>query len=456
MGLNLDLKSSMEDCLRAPGRTTAGLLAPVVAEEVTRRPLMVSSFDPAALQLLRAAAPRVPLGLLTWHGFPVDMAAAACAHMDVEVLALHVGSLAAGGQIDPGVLARLLSRLHRCGRQLLVWCPQTAGSPWSAPGWPRPARAGQPGCTGHPDPADVVHRWAARRRAGEPPGRLHLAGFEVDGSGMQLDQYDPLAKGLGLQYVLRGRFRDIWLHDTPATGFGCDFLQDTVVDAVLAERCGRQDDGEQPGGAGIGIGIGGWGTTELLTVTACTARGNGTNGIFVELEQQMWPPPRGIRITACHVEDNRFGISGWGADGLVVTGRTVIGNHEAGFDISAQGTAGMAGRGGMVVNCIIDGNRRDGIGIGNTPGPYTISGSRISANGRYGYWQHPLSEGHQGPAVDLVLDGNSIRDNGLDGIRVDAGLDHCAFTRNRIRNNGRRAAPATSWAGPASPTASPR
>lgn len=129
VGLNLDLKSSMDDCLRAPGRTTAGLLAPVVAAEATRRPLMVSSFDPAALQLLRATAPRVPLGLLTWHGFPVDMAVAACAHMEVEVLALHVGSLWEGtavGQIDPADLAGLLSRLHRCGRQLLVWCPQIA------------------------------------------------------------------------------------------------------------------------------------------------------------------------------------------------------------------------------------------------------------------------------------------------------------------------------------------
>jgi hypothetical protein len=275
-----------------------------------------------------------------------------------------------------------------------------------------------------------------------------FASFEVDGSGMQLDEYDPLAKGLGLQYVLRGRFRDIYVHDTPATGFGCDFLQDTVVDAVLAERCGRLDTGEEPGGAGIGIGIGGWGATERLTVTACTARGNGTNGIFIELQREEWPPPRGIRITACHVEDNRFGISDWGADGLVVTGCTMIGNHEAGFDISAQGTSSVAGRGGMVVNCVIDGNVRDGVGIGNTPGPYTISGSRISANGRYGYWEHHFGGGYSGPVVDLVLDGNSIHDNGLDGIRVDAGIDHSAFTRNRIRNNGRRAAPATSGGGP--------
>src|SRR3954451_5321913 len=67
VGLNLDLKSSMDDCLRSPERTTAGLLAPVVA---TRRPLLVSSFAPAALWLLRATARRVPLGLLTWHRFP--------------------------------------------------------------------------------------------------------------------------------------------------------------------------------------------------------------------------------------------------------------------------------------------------------------------------------------------------------------------------------------------------
>ena len=131
VGLNLDLKSSMGDSLRPPERTTAGLLAPVVAAEVARRPLMVSSFDPSALCFLRAAVPRVPLGLLTWYRFPVEMAVAACVHMDVEVLALHVGSLrgsAADGEIDPDVLGSLLAVLHRCGRQLLVWCPQVASA----------------------------------------------------------------------------------------------------------------------------------------------------------------------------------------------------------------------------------------------------------------------------------------------------------------------------------------
>jgi glycerophosphoryl diester phosphodiesterase len=129
VGVNLDLKSSMEDCLRPPLRTTAGLLRPVAAQESGRRPVMVSSFDPAALQILRAEAPQVPLGLLTWYRFPVEMAVAACAHMDVEVLALHVGSIwddSHGEPLDLPGIDSLLRMLHLCGRQLLVWCPDTA------------------------------------------------------------------------------------------------------------------------------------------------------------------------------------------------------------------------------------------------------------------------------------------------------------------------------------------
>ncbi|WP_442932393.1 right-handed parallel beta-helix repeat-containing protein [Micromonospora sp. NBC_01699] len=273
-----------------------------------------------------------------------------------------------------------------------------------------------------------------------------FARFEIDGSGVKLARYDYLAKGLGLQYVMRGRFRDLFIHDTAATGLGCDFLQDTVVEGVVAARCGRLDTGQQMGGAGIGIGIGGWGTSERLTVSTCTAVGNGTNGIFLELQQPNWSPPRGIRITACHTEDNRFGISDWGADGLVVNGCTMIGNHEAGFDVSAQGTCGVAGRGGIVADCIIDANILDGLSIGNTPGRYIVRGNRISRNGRYGYREHNLARDSI-PAHEVVLDGNEIWENGLDGVRIEAGLIDGAVVNNRIRDNGRRQAGAASGSG---------
>ncbi|HTJ37749.1 MAG TPA: right-handed parallel beta-helix repeat-containing protein [Dactylosporangium sp.] len=269
-----------------------------------------------------------------------------------------------------------------------------------------------------------------------------FAGFEIDGSQMTLPGYDVLAKGLGLQYVLRGTFRDLYIHDTPATGFGCDFLQDCTVERVVAVHCGRLDSGWEKGGAGIGIGVGGWGAVERLTVSDCVTLRNGTNGIFVELQDASWTPPRGIRIMGCHAEANKYGISDWGADGLLVSGCTMIGNHTAGFDVSGQGTTHVAGRYGVVTGCVVDDNPGDGVSIGNTPGGYTVSATRISRNGGHGYRQHNLPGAIRIPAADMVLDGNDIWDNAGDGIRIDGALIDPFLINNRIRGNGTSLTPA--------------
>ena len=125
VGLDVDLKSAIDDSLRPSSRTTAALLGSVVAAEVERRPLLVTSFDPAALHRLRAEVPGLPLGWLTWRHFPLDAAVAACAHMDVDVLGLHVGSLAdrGPGTVDPATVASTLPFVHGAGRRLMVWCP---------------------------------------------------------------------------------------------------------------------------------------------------------------------------------------------------------------------------------------------------------------------------------------------------------------------------------------------
>jgi glycerophosphoryl diester phosphodiesterase len=130
VGLDVDLKPAIDDSLRPSSRTTAALLAPVVAAEARRRPLLVTSFDPAALHRLRSQEPSVPLGWLTWHRFPLDVAVVACAHMDVEVLGLHVGSLADRdpGAVEPATVARALPFVHGAGRQLVVWCPALASA----------------------------------------------------------------------------------------------------------------------------------------------------------------------------------------------------------------------------------------------------------------------------------------------------------------------------------------
>ncbi|MFF0655269.1 right-handed parallel beta-helix repeat-containing protein [Micromonospora tulbaghiae] len=276
-----------------------------------------------------------------------------------------------------------------------------------------------------------------------------FADFEIDGSGVAQTAYDYLAKGLGLQYVVRGVFRNLYIHHTGATGLGCDFLQDTLIDGVVAVGCGRLDNGDQMGGAGIGVGIGGWGDVERLTITNCTTIGNGTNGIFLELQKDYWTPPRGFRIIGCHSQANRFGISDWGAEGLIVSGCTMTNNLEAGFDVSGNGTAGVAGRGGLVTGCVIDANVGDGISMGNTPGPYMVQGNRISRNGGFGYHEHDLGHGYRGAAADVVVQDNDIRENALDGIRIDRPMLDTSIVGNRIRDNGRRSAPACSGSGDA-------
>ncbi|MEV0807712.1 right-handed parallel beta-helix repeat-containing protein [Micromonospora sp. NPDC050200] len=274
-----------------------------------------------------------------------------------------------------------------------------------------------------------------------------FADFEIDGSSVAMAEYSYLAKGLGLQYVVRGVFRNLYIHHTAASGLGCDFLQDSVIDGVVVVGCGRLDNGEEMGGAGIGVGIGGWGTVERLTIANCTALGNGTNGIFLELQKDHWALPRGYRIIGCHSQGNRFGISDWGADGLIVTGCTMTGNLEAGFDVSANGTSGMAGRGGLLTDCVIDGNVLDGISMGNTPGPYTVRGNRISGNGAYGYHEHNLGRGYQDPAMDVVIESNEFWGNGLDAIRVDRPMTDAMVLNNRVRNNGRQCGEASAGGG---------
>lgn len=128
IGVDFDVKSSLEDAPRERSLTTTGLLAPVAARESRRRPTLVTSFDPGGLAIARELAPGVPRGLLTWVEFPVGHAVAAAAHLDVQVLALHGGSLRPN-RVEPEHLQRplphIVDAVHDSGRELLAWCPGT-------------------------------------------------------------------------------------------------------------------------------------------------------------------------------------------------------------------------------------------------------------------------------------------------------------------------------------------
>jgi glycerophosphoryl diester phosphodiesterase len=126
VAVDVDVKSSLEDALRPRERTTAALVAELVARETDRRRLLVTSFDPAALLIVRERAPAVPIGLLTWLRFPLRKAVAAAAHLGADVVGPHFESFPLHDARVPAFerdAASTVAVAHAAGLQVLAWCP---------------------------------------------------------------------------------------------------------------------------------------------------------------------------------------------------------------------------------------------------------------------------------------------------------------------------------------------
>jgi glycerophosphoryl diester phosphodiesterase len=124
IGVDVDVKTSIEDALRPRERTTAALVGALVEPEVARRPLLVSSFDPAALLIARERVPDVQLGLLSWLRFPLRKAIPAAAHLGAAVVAPHATSFPEPGGDGPALerpAAESVELAHRAGLEVLGW-----------------------------------------------------------------------------------------------------------------------------------------------------------------------------------------------------------------------------------------------------------------------------------------------------------------------------------------------
>jgi glycerophosphoryl diester phosphodiesterase len=126
IGLNLDVKSCLEDALRPPDQTTAAMVAPVARQISRERPFLLSSFDASVILLVRERAPEVPLGLLTWFTFPLRKAIAAAAQLHVEVVSAQVGSFLRRS-VEPKLPQvpneYAVDVAHRAGLEVMCWCP---------------------------------------------------------------------------------------------------------------------------------------------------------------------------------------------------------------------------------------------------------------------------------------------------------------------------------------------
>jgi glycerophosphoryl diester phosphodiesterase len=131
IGIYFDLKPCTEDAIRPPAATTAGLLAPIIHRELQRRPAFVCSLDAGSLRNIGDLQPDVPRGLLTPLWFPADQGIAAAAHLGVDLVAMHDGSLAPSMLAAPHHLRApeyTIELAHQAGLEMLVWCPDVDGS----------------------------------------------------------------------------------------------------------------------------------------------------------------------------------------------------------------------------------------------------------------------------------------------------------------------------------------
>jgi glycerophosphoryl diester phosphodiesterase len=119
IGVDLEVKTALEDALRAPDRTTGAHTALLAREAAGRRPVLVTSFDASVLLVSRRLAPNVPVGLLTWTRFPLRKAIPAAVHLGAAVVAPQFLSM----DLPEPELRRAVDVAHRAGLQILGWCP---------------------------------------------------------------------------------------------------------------------------------------------------------------------------------------------------------------------------------------------------------------------------------------------------------------------------------------------
>jgi glycerophosphoryl diester phosphodiesterase len=124
IGVDLDVKVSIEDALRRREDTTAALAADLVTRLGRGRPLLVSSFDPSAILIVRERLPEVPIGLVTRRGCPLGEGIAATAHLGAQVVGANAASLGLAqpeaARYDRG-LPDVVQVAHAAGIEVLVW-----------------------------------------------------------------------------------------------------------------------------------------------------------------------------------------------------------------------------------------------------------------------------------------------------------------------------------------------
>lgn len=179
-----------------------------------------------------------------------------------------------------------------------------------------------------------------------PLTEFNVYDIELDGRDMNHLGYHYNRKGIGNQWMKNCVFRNVFVHDTPATGIGTDFIINGYFLGCLVTKCGT------PGKTGNGVGSNGFGigvshATEVVVFSGCQAIEAANNGFT--LEAQVTQGIGYASITDCYTEKcGNSGYSNSGSKGVKLEGCI---DNSSKYGVYISSNAGQPGDQTMVSSC---------------------------------------------------------------------------------------------------------
>ncbi len=127
VGVNIDVKTVIEDATEPKQRRTHALLAAALGEVGGTRPFLVSSFDPSVPVYLRGHAARADgasLGLITSENLSADQCVAAAANLGLDAACVYTATLRLDRDEDSsgrGSAAHTIELAHLAGLEVMTW-----------------------------------------------------------------------------------------------------------------------------------------------------------------------------------------------------------------------------------------------------------------------------------------------------------------------------------------------
>ena len=231
--------------------------------------------------------------------------------------------------------------------------------------------------------------------AGDPYTDCQFSDFEIDCAAATLATYTYLAKCIVIVHMLRPVFKNLYLHDSPATALGVDYIRDGIITGNRITNAGRLNNGTTDhGGAGIS-----WETGVATSVEFTVVSDNIVINAkrFAIANEEV--DPLNTNAQRCIITGNIVRCtndSGWGIQDNGLGGAIIVGNVVTSTSTSNLGAGISAGGGtvpydtgtlGLIANNYVTG-WQNGIqidGVGSiSPNGYSVRGNTLYAANKYG------------------------------------------------------------------------